>query len=693
MRFISFAFGALLAFTPIVVSAQEPSTDSRTIATYLEEYPGNIFSDYVSILKRTDVWNIINNKDGREYTCFAPTNEAIRAWLNERKYENLESIPLSAADTIAKKHICYTSIILSDFLGDRGVCDQIIPYPNLLDRYLIYRYYPDSEYSPVVNTINDRSNVIRQDYIVSNGIINVIDRVIGQSVAFIPGMLHNNNETVSSDRKATLFYQALQITGLSDTLEQHVDYRYPSPGYDSTLTFLQLQGRTAVEFETGYEVGNQRQRVIWPEYRYYKYTLFVVTDSILENAYGIRTINDLKAKAISVYPEGASLPDTDRNSSLNKLISYHILPCWLRQDQLNYTNPDIVNDYLNSGAKDEIDMQDFYETMHPYAIMRISTPYDQGSGYNGKKVYINRKGTVSAGNLEAEGIRIWTENNYNYTTNGGYYFVDSLLLFDQHTKNALNTRIRVLFSTLSPDFINSGARGRMRTNYYGNLDYVVYSFKDGFCKNVSFSDETLFVVRYQDKNWPIYYHDELMLCGNYDITFRLPPVPVSGLYEIRVTGPSINELNISLNDVGSVLYYIRKENNNFIPCGTPVDLTILSTDSLIGYVSDQDLLDHYWDLSDEEADSILTANDKAMHSRGYMKAPDSYSVSYYGTNLRNEASIYRKIITELYMEAGKDYYLRFRQVNGSPNTRLPLNFLEIVPYSVYSGANGPEDRH
>ena len=691
MRFISFAFAAVLAFTPIVVCAQESSTDNRTIATYLEQYPGNIFSDYVSILKRTDVWNTVNSNNGRRYTCFAPTNEAIRAWLVERNFQNIESLPLSVADSIAKKHICYSGFLLSDFLGDRGVCDQIIPYPNMLDRYLIYRYYPDSEYSPVVNTINDRSNVIRQDYIVSNGVVNIIDKVIGHSSAFIPGNLMVNNEKSSNDHKATLFYQALQLTGLCDTLEQYIDNKYPTPQFDSTLICLQLTGRVAVEFETAYETGNNRQRAVWPEQRFFQYTLFVVTDSILENVYGIRTINDLVAKAKEVYNDPAHLNDahTLSTSPLYKLISYHILPCGLKRNQLNYSNEYIVDDYKKAGANDQIDIQDFYETMHPYAIMRISTPYDQGSDNNGKNIFINRKGTVSAGNLETEGIRIWKEAEtpeiYNYATNGIHYFVDSLLFFDRHTKDALNTRIRVMFNTLSPDFINSGARGRMKQ--IGNpSDYAVYSFKNGFCKNVSWSDETMFAVRYQDKSWPDYYHDELLVLGNYDITFRLPPVPESGLYEIRVMGPVINNYNI--NDLGAVLSYIRKGDSDYIPCGTPLDLSSQAIDSLFGFVSDDELSQ---DLGEAEAEAAITAHDKAMHSRGYMKAPDSFSAN--GRNLRNESNLYRRIVCELYMEAGKDYYLRFRQVNGNSFSRLPLNFLELVPYSIYSGENGPEDRH
>ena len=703
MRFKSIAFATLLTLLPIRLSSQVSFQEKRTIATYLEEYPGNILSDFVYILKKTDLWTDLNNR-GRFFTCFAPTNEAIGKLLLEKGVSSVEGLSLSTMDSIAKTHICEKGFFLSRYTEDREFYMGVLPCQNMMKRQLVYSYQnyvryfnPEPEVVDSVvrfsNTINETSNIIEQDYYLVNGVLNVVDNVIRPSICFLPEYLKNNNSQASPEHKATLFYQALQLTGLADTLEQYFDFNYPSPQYDSTYACLELTGRVAVEYETSFETfqNNQQQRVVWPDQRYFKYTLFVVTDSVLESVYGIRSINDLKAKARTVYPEGASLPDTDRNSSLNKLISYHILPCWLNRNMMNHTNNYVVDAYRHA-CPDSIDMEDFYETMHPYAIMRISTPYDRRSGNNGRNIYINRKGTVSAGNLTSKGIRIWRyEDSPEISTadalNGGYYFVDSLLLFDRHTKNALNTRMRVMFSTLSPDFINSNARGRMKQpSDYRPTSFVVYAFKEGFCKNVSSTPETLFAVRYMDKNWSTYYSDELSVIGDFDITFRLPPVPSSGLYEIRVSG---NTPSYDRKIRGTILYYIRKEGDDFIPCGAPVDMTIMPTDPKIGYIKDSNL-DMY---NETETQAAIAANDRLMHSNGYMKYPDSYYYSNTGKTLRDDETCYRKIVCEMYMEAGKDYYLRLRQVNANGNIFIPLNFLEIVPYSVYSGENGPEDRH
>ena len=93
----------------------------------------------------------------------------------------------------------------------------------------------------------------------------------------------------------------------------------------------------------------------------------------------------------------------------------------------------------------------------------------------------------------------------------------------------------------------------------------------------------------------------------------------------------------------------------------------------------------------EEKELNIRANDKSMHSRGYMKESAGFTTggSFISNRLRNHEYSYRKIITEIYMEAGKDYYLRMRQLEG--DAIMGLSYMEIVPYSVYSGENGPED--
>ena len=720
------AFAAVVTVLIGIVSActdiwseQHPGTfyisDGQTVATFLEEYQDedgeNPFTDFIYILKRAELWADLKTYGDR--TCFAPTNKAIKAYLQERMdmepdpvkkhfFDNVESLPDSINDTIAKCHICRSSILLKDLnKKDNGS----LPASNLLDRYLTYSAIADSTEdgdTKLSYVINQFSRIIEPDDSLVNGIVQVIDRVIGQSNLFVPGYLASNNKKAAPERKANIFYRAIEMTGLLDTLEQYVDpiyHKYYKPQYDSTFACLELTGKAAVEYGTAWEIGDDRQRVVWPDERFFKYTVFVVSDSVLAQKHNIHNIDDLIAFAKTVYTDADHLNDdpTLRTSPINKLISYHILPFWAKWDELNFTNEEVLKHFFDAGAQDSIDMADFYETMLPHSIMRISTPYEgQRTPAPGKNIYINRKGTGHFGGVECPGIRIippktTDEIETTGALNGGYYFVEDLLLYDDYTRNvALNTRLRFMGNTLSPDFMNTLQRDRMTGDISakgtGAKNRAVHAFKKGFCKNFWASDQTLFVVRYQDKDWTIFCNDEMNIRGIFDLILRLPPVPSANTYEVRIWGNALDEQHGK--DRGYVQFYFSDDNVNFVPCDIPVNMARKPDDPMIGYISDGKLAAGLTD--DDEKEAAVLANDKAMRNRGYMKAPGSYKVSSPRT-LRDDDSAFRKIVTTQYMEPDKDYYLRFRQVVDREDAVCPLNFIELVPRNIYAG-DVPEDR-
>lgn len=672
-------------------SVTEQHDITKSIASFLQYSHEGLFSDFTEIVKRSGLWDSLGGSG--IYTCFAPTNEALKMYLQEQyeladehekaMYQSIRTLSDSICAVIAKRHL-FRDVILLDNLRD-----GFLPVPNLLNETINYMIQQDSRYTAdgeilLVSRyiISPNSVVIECDDTVGNGMIQVIDRVLdaprNQELRFfIPGLLKSNNETAPDYLTATIFYHALLVTNLRDSLEQYIDPNYPEIPENQTLPYYLETGsssiiyRTALESETG----------VIPSARYYKYTLFVVTDSILQREYGINNIDELRMYAQQVYPESSSYPDDSPESSLYKLISYHILPCWLPYEQLNTTQPEIIQ-YRT--MRDQMDVEDFYETMQPYAIMRISTPLDSKVERQG--IYINRKGTVSSNNLTNNGTRIWEPAEYpeinSNTINGGYHYIDRLLLFDQETKRALTTRIRVMANTLSPDFINSGARGRLyesgRSRYEGN---VVFGFKKGFCKNVEWSDDTYFYVRYRNQYFGCLYGDEMTIVGNYDITFRLPPVPVDATYEIRLW----NYVDFTR---GTAQYYLRKGNEEFIECGDPIDLTLNANAPSIGYISDGNIRNENEGLKEKEIEGKILENDRLMRSNGYMKAPDIYAPS--GNSLRDRDGCYRVIVYKGHMQAGQDYYLRMRQ--KGEGYQYAFNFLEIVPKDIFEGFEN-EDRH
>ena len=715
---------------------QHPGTyytnNGETIADYLEgkvENHGD-YSYFIAILKEARLWGQMRTYG--TYNCFAPDNAAIQRYIEERYHEAeeinnskqksiFESIETvlqhhEVCDTIAKTHIFNNLMFASDLNGN-----GVLQNPNLLDRYVVYNSYADSvrlydDNNNIIKAkdgsdsisirlkylINMQASIIAADDTVQNGVVHRLDKVLRSSNQFLPGLMKEN-------ANLSIFYTGLVVTGLKDTLEQYYDDTYPEIPYEWTEQALRDNYEGVHTNPTSYETDY----IAMPEKREFKFTMFCMPDTALatySDYYtqmagldGIHNINDLRQYAEVVYPNGAGLPDTSRYSSLNKFLSYHILPCWLSYNQFNTSQKDITK---NHKKWLEIDIEDFFETLLPHSIMRISTPAKTADSPLG--IFINRKGTVKNG-LEAEGIRIAeTAEEYNLTggvtnicVNGGYHYVNKLLTYDDYTRNeVLKCRMRIMACTLSPDFINSGGRGRLSgdPSNGGNakLNAMVYAYKSGYCKNFQWvEDQTRFFVRYRNKTFGTLNGDEITVRGSYDIAFRLPPVPSDGNYEIRIWNNSM--AGTSVQDRGIVQFYFHQgtpsdandfwRNWNWIPEDIPVDLRLGGADARIGMVLDDD--DRYNDMTETQKEQAIDANDRSMRNRGYMKAMDSYYSNNGDNPLRHDANCYRKIICNEYLEANTDYYIRMRQVWEEDGV-LPFSFIEIVPKSIYEGN---EDKH
>ena len=717
---------------------QHPGTyytnNGETIADYLEgkvEDHGD-FSYFISILKEAKLWGQMRTYG--TYTCFAPDNVAMQKYIDERYHEadSLNNDKLRAifqsietvlanpdvCDTIARTHIFNNLMFASDLNGN-----GVLQHPNMLDRYVVYNSYADStrlydDNNNIIKAkdgsdsisirlkylINMQAAIIAADDTVQNGVVHQLNKVLRSSNQFLPGLMRENPNL-------QIFYTGLVVTGLKDSLDQYYDDTYPEIAYEWTEQALRdnysgiHHNKTSVEDD----------RIAMPEKREFKFTMFCMPDSALENYVddytvmaglnGIHNINDLRKYAETVYPEGAGLPDTSRYSSLNKFLSYHILPCYLSYDQFNTSQKDIVKNYKTLL---EADIEDFFETYMPHSIMRISTAYksvDQALG-----IFVNRKGTTKIG-LEAEGVRIAQDaSEYNLPgsltnicVNGGYHYINKLLVYDDFVRNTvLQCRMRIMTCTLSPDFINSGGRGRFNgdpsNGGNANLNAMVYAYVCGYCKNFEWvEDQTRFYVRYRDKGFGTFNGDEMTVRGSYDLAFKLPPVPSDGNYEIRVWNNANTGVG-SGTDRGIVQFYFHQydptndantywRNWSWAPEDIPVDLRITGKDARIGMILDND--SRYDDMTDAQKEQAINANDRSMRNRGYMKAMDSYGNGDNPLRLDGNMNCYRKIVCNEYLSAGSDYWIRMRQVFDDDGV-FPFSFIEIVPKSVYEGN---EDKH
>lgn len=487
-------------------------------------------------------------------------------------------------------------------------------------------------------------------------------------------------QMMAKDASISLFNQALAATHVGDLLLQYIDESYHlSP--DSANTWFPHHKASSVDI-VGYMTN-----------RYIGFTGFVEPDDVFAQ-HGITSLDDLRAYAKQIYddmyPEDANVSDeTDRRNSLNRFVSYHFLP-----ERMNYSQLTVDNQMLNNFDRKHWDVAEWYETMMPYSIMKISYPSGAEAGR-----YVNRRGVQNRQDVRGvfeRGAKIAPqEDNQSEQSacNGVYHYIDDIIDYGRNTQEVvLNERMRIDATALSPDFITSGARGHRVVGtgtvpkYPGQYTSESFSsdpsvnpnhcigFKAGAAKNFMFNSQQTHLYlrnRYLD-SWS-YQGDEMVICGNVDVTFKLPPVP-AGDYELRA------QVSLGFESNGIVMYYIDGK-----PCGLPKDLRKNGEHPSIGWLSDATIGDSH----------AIMAYDRALHNRGWMKGPRSYgskSPNSSGTPyyMRDTSSTLRHVITTFHSDGKTDHYLRIQQLEQSSN--FPFDYIELCPRTIYDNDMLTEDK-
>ena len=634
MRFV-LALLVIPAFT--VSGSDEPLAENyytftgEMVTDYLQNRSGE-FSDFITILQRSGMYGMMAAYGS--YTCLAPNNKAVEQYLHELGIQSVDQLTKEQCDTLSWNHIIDQAYFTTDLI------DGNIPTANMNDRYLTFSCDSDAlNNNNVIYYINKSARLIVRDDSVENGVVHTLDRVIVPQSFLLPDLL-------AEDSTISIFNEALRLTGLCDSLRQYIDPTY-SCGEDSVNQDMVIS--TGGASYTMRYVGTRMKR----------YTAFVETDEVYA-ANGIYDLDGLKAHAKQVYdqmyPTDAGLYDddwTNRKNPLNRFISYHLLPYYGA-----YNDWTVSGDIKNTCAKtDLIDCTDWYTTMLQGTIMKMSTPSEG--------LFINRKGVGVR--YTVRGTKVLSPSEIGdvdqQALNGIYHYIDQVLDYNQETRDVVfNDRIRVMAATLSPEFMNCGARG--------NTERATgFKVVEGW----DFHGKTPTMTLRKRDVWMVTYADCIDMVGQFDVTFKLLPVPKEGTYEVRF-GYGWGNMR------GKVQVYFGTDPDGLLPMGLPIDFTLWPTDPLIGWVADTP--------GDEEGNRAI---DKAMHNRGYMKDMDSWAQG--GTNiLRDQPMKLRKILTTENMSPEKDYYVRIKLVVDNPQAELPINYFEIVPKSIYAGVEA-EDTH
>lgn len=637
----------------MVSCSDKPDADNyytftgEMVSDYLDNKP-ELYSEFTEILHRSGMYGMLATYG--TYTCFAPTNEAIDTWMKERGYHSVADLPKDVCDTLSWNHIIQKTYFTTDL--SEGNIDQ-----NMNDRVIDFASAPGAEDGNVVYYVNSTSKLIIRDDSVENGVVHTLDRVIQPSASYLP-------EKIAEDKNLSLFVSALQLTGMADSLYKFEDKNYhidPTDSVFKTLPFHRSNDTWYMQYDAK---------------RYQRYTILAETNKVFAEA-EIYNLDDLKAKAKEVYdgmyPEDAGLYDedwTNRKNPLNRFVSYHLLPYYASLKDFTISEGKI--NYVTTCAMPSlIDCTDWYVTMMPGTIMKFSSPSEG--------MFINRKGvgskytvrgtrvlapsemkTAHDQGLEEAGLPVDELNQQ--ALNGMYHYIDRVLFYDQETRDVVfNDRIRWNVVTLSTEFLNAGARGNE-----DNMHLRAFKQVEGW----DFHGVKPTLTLRERRIYNATACDAVDFIGQFDISFKLPPVP-ENTYEIRFAYGAGN-------DRGVVAIYFGPK-DNMVQMGLPIDFRIYGGDPKIGWVAD---------TGDKEEDAAI---DKAMHNRGYMKEMDSWNQS--GTdNLRANNGKFRKILTTQRLDPNNERWIRIRLVLENKEAELPINYFEFCPKSVYAGEVA-EDTH
>jgi uncharacterized surface protein with fasciclin (FAS1) repeats len=484
--------------------------EEDTVTSFFKKNP-EMYSEFSRIMEATGMADLMNAYGA--YTCFAPTNEAFRNYYAEK---NTSFEQLSQDDM---REITYTHI-LKKKIRSKDFPDGVIPEANMYEQYLSINYSV-GETSSIVY-VNESARILVMDQDVHNGVIHTIDLVLQASKTQLP-------EIIAADGRYSLFYQALRLTKMEDSLRLVKDYFY-------------VEQIVHTRLNTG-DLGTT-----WPTppFRKHGYTAFVESDSLF-NANNIYTIDDLKRYAAEVYdimyPTDINITElTDRRNSLNRFISYHLMD---RMQAENEFFPPMMVKHFISG----LEIHEYIEMMCPNTLLEISKAPNEA--------LINKR-------RNGDAIRIIFPNHA--AENGLFHEIDKILIYDEAVENdVLNKKLRIDAASIIPE---------LATNKIRQVEYCMYLLPQGYAKNLSFSEGTEVFYK-MNPGWGNIGGDEIILGGKYDFTLKIPPIP-AGTYEIRFRHAANVNRSIAQFYLDGVI------------CRIPLDLKILASDPRIGYLSDSD---------------------------------------------------------------------------------------------------------
>lgn len=290
----------------------------QPVGLWLESRPE--YSEYVKLLKKTDIYNALNVK--MDFTCFVCDNQAVAAYLQSKGLSSVDELDDKTAAYLMSYHIIpgnkYDHTAFTGKLTDSTASGD----------YLTVK--PGAEGGINSIYVNDYALIVQKDMETINGILHRLDRMLDPIIVTLVDVIHKND-------RYSIFSEALDSCGFNGLLSSR----------------------------------NRMVGVI--TIRDYK-TVFVVSDSVF-NANHIFSYADLKA----AYPdttlrEFMGYHIINSNSDFGELGTFITSPKTNRKNVLTYAKNQLIS-VVDKGS--EIILNDGSEE-----VRLVSGHYDM-QGYNG----------------------------------------------------------------------------------------------------------------------------------------------------------------------------------------------------------------------------------------------------------------------------------------------------------------------
>ena len=668
----------------------------ETVYSYLSKH--DQYSQYADLLGKGKVSKISTSTLKQllaargNYTVFAPTNEAIQRYLDTLAMKKVIEAPSwdgfrdsSSLDSI-REIIVYNSIIdAGDNLepyetGEFPILNKgEFPLVNMYSRKL-YVTYSDNPDSIWVN--GAALDVNNRDIKTENGVIHCVHNVVAPTNNTLGYLL----ESIFNEKQKGYYVaaQLVRAAGMLDTLYKYQDDEYERR-YQAGL-IKDIAHTSGIGYTTG--------KV--PEHRFYGYTFFAETDEFWEKELGKDaldiTVKDVKDYLIQhgYYPEGTTDDNyTEENNIVNLFITYHFMPMRLAADRLVLHWNEMG--YSKHVKQPTVVQYEYYTTMGKRRLLKfLESAESDGVCINRfPNIDNGRHGTYHELSCDPDKVGIpvqapETGGEFN-VRNGIIYPLDQILAYTSDVRHNLHKeRIRWDITAQFPEFMNNDIR--LQYYYLGQRWGIPMNTVYRYLDDCSIEDDSyFFYYNGYDETMKNYQGDELNIRGNLDVTFRLPPVPEDGIYELR--------FNIQSDGYnrGMVQFYWGSDLNNLPPMGIPLDIRMSGLErrttagtfpSNVGWLPDV-----------EDDDAFNAEVDKKMRNNGFMKGANIYCDGGQGMNImaRADPLIIRRVIVREPMKADETYYVRFKTVLDDASREFYVDFLEFCPKEVYDNPETPED--